>query len=82
MRLRARAANFDAICRMVRRGAGLAVVPEESAQRHPQIRHGALPLTDDWATRRLSLVVREWAQLPLPTQRLVAFLRQGKRNYR
>ena len=25
----ARAANFDAICRMVRRGAGLAVVPEE-----------------------------------------------------
>ncbi|PYA75121.1 LysR family transcriptional regulator, partial [Serratia marcescens] len=36
------------------------------------------PLTDDWATRRLSLVVREWAQLPLPTQRLVAFLRQGE----
>lgn len=82
MRLRARAANFDAICRMVRRGAGLAVVPEESAQRHPEIRHGALPLTDDWATRRLSLVVREWAQLPLPAQRLVAFLRRGKRYYR
>ncbi|BEN11125.1 LysR family transcriptional regulator [Serratia marcescens] len=77
MRLRARAANFDAICRMVLRGAGLAVVPEESAQRHPEIRHGALPLTDDWATRNLSIVVRERAQLPLPAQRLVAFLRQG-----
>lgn len=77
MRLRARAANFDAICRMVLRGAGLAVVPEESAQRHPEIRHGALPLTDEWATRRLSIVVREQAQLPLPAQRLVAFLRQG-----
>ncbi|USQ51705.1 LysR family transcriptional regulator [Serratia marcescens] len=35
MRLRARAANFDAICRMVLRGAGLAVVPEESARRLP-----------------------------------------------
>ncbi|MGO2142702.1 MAG: LysR family transcriptional regulator [Serratia bockelmannii] len=77
MRLRARAANFDAICRMVLRGAGLAVVPEESAQRHPEIRHGALPLTDEWATRRLSIVVRDLAQLPLPAQRLVAFLRQA-----
>ncbi|SUI66552.1 CysJI operon transcriptional activator [Serratia marcescens] len=77
MRLRARAANFDAICRMVLRGAGLAVVPEESAQRHPEIRHGALPLTDEWATRRLSIAVRDLAQLPLPAQRLVAFLRQA-----
>ncbi|WP_368926509.1 hypothetical protein [Serratia marcescens] len=46
-------------------------VPEESARRHPQIRHSALPLTDEWATRRLSIVVREQAQL-------VAFLRQGE----
>ncbi|WP_285158947.1 LysR substrate-binding domain-containing protein [Serratia ureilytica] len=77
MRLRARAAHFDAICRMVLRGAGLAVVPEESAQRHPQIRHSALTLTDEWATRRLSIAVRDLAQLPLPAQRLVAFLRQA-----
>ena len=76
MRLRARAANFDAICRMVLRGAGLAVVPEESARRLPEILRNALPLTDDWAIRRLSIVVRERAQLPLPAQRLVAFLRQ------
>ncbi|HIF6780809.1 TPA: LysR substrate-binding domain-containing protein, partial [Serratia marcescens] len=76
MRLRARAANFDAICRMVLRGAGLAVVPEESARRLPEILRNALPLTDDWAIRCLSIVVRERAQLPLPAQRLVAFLRQ------
>ena len=81
MRLQARAANFDAICRMVRRGAGLAVVPEERPT--PSADPTRRPAADGrWATRRLSLVVREWAQLPLPTQRLVAFLRQGRRNYR
>ncbi|RTG01255.1 LysR family transcriptional regulator, partial [Serratia marcescens] len=37
----------------------------------------ALPLTDDWATRRLSIAVRDPAQLPLPAQRLVAFLRHA-----
>ncbi|WP_242452030.1 LysR substrate-binding domain-containing protein [Serratia marcescens] len=50
MRLRARAAHFDAICRMVLRGAGLAVVPEESAQRQPEIRHSARRLTTIGAT--------------------------------
>ncbi|WP_242450652.1 LysR substrate-binding domain-containing protein [Serratia marcescens] len=64
MRLRARAAHFDAICRMVLRGAGLAVVPEESAQRQPEIRHSALPLTDDWATRRLSIRLRDACASP------------------
>lgn len=77
MRLRARAGHFDAICRMVRRGAGLAVVPQESARRLPEIRRNALALTDDWATRRLSIAVRDLAQLPLPAQRLVAFLRSS-----
>ncbi|BEM87562.1 hypothetical protein SME46J_20320 [Serratia marcescens] len=65
---------------MVLRGAGLAVVPEESARRHPEIQRSALALTDDWATRRLSIAVRELAQLPLPAQRLVAFLRQGEED--
>lgn len=51
MRLRARAAHFDAICRMVLRGAGLAVI-----------------------------AVRDLAQLPLPAQRLVAFLRHAKKT--
>ncbi len=80
MRLRARAGHFDAICRMVLRGAGLAVVPEESARRHAEIQRSALALTDDWATRCLSIAVRELAQLPLPAQRLVAFLRQGEED--
>ncbi len=81
MRLRAQASGFEVICRMVLRGAGIAVVPEEIARQTPGIQCGAIPLEDDWATRRLSIVVRELAQLPLPAQRLVAFLRQGGRRY-
>ncbi|CAI2463180.1 CysJI operon transcriptional activator [Serratia ficaria] len=76
MRLRAQAGSFGVICRMVMRGAGIAVVPEELARQLPGIRQQVIALEDDWATRRLSIAVRKLAQLPLPAQRLVAFLQR------
>lgn len=76
MQLRAQAGSFEVICRMVMRGAGIAVVPEELARQLPGIRQQVIALEDDWATRRLSIAVRKLAQLPLPAQRLVAFLQR------
>lgn len=74
MRLRARAGSFEVVCRMVTRGAGIAVVPEEIARQWPGMQVRILALDDTWATRQLSIVVRQLAQLPLPAQRLIAFL--------
>ncbi|MGO2438540.1 MAG: LysR substrate-binding domain-containing protein [Serratia proteamaculans] len=61
-------------CRMVTRGAGIAVVPEEMARQRPGMQVRIIALDDAWATRQLSIVVRQLAQLSLPAQRLVAFL--------
>jgi DNA-binding transcriptional LysR family regulator len=74
MRLRARAGSFEVVCRMVTRGAGIAVVPEEIARQRPGMQVRIIALDDAWATRQLSIVVRQLAQLSLPAQRLVAFL--------
>lgn len=74
MRLRARAGSFEVVCRMVSRGAGIAVVPEEIARQSPGMPVRIMALDDAWATRQLSIVVRQLAELPLPAQRLIAFL--------
>jgi hypothetical protein len=50
------------------------VVPEEIARQWPGMQVRILVLDDTWATRQLSIVVRQLAQLPLPAQRLIAFL--------
>ena len=74
MRLRARAGSFEVVCRMVTRGAGIAVLPEEIARQRPGMQVRIIALDDAWATRQLSIVVRQLAQLSLPAQRLIAFL--------
>ena len=69
MRLRVRVRGLDAACRMVALGAGVAVMPEAVARRH-----GALALVrleDQWAERRLLVVVRRFDALPAHARRLV-----------
>jgi len=76
MRLRARMRGLDAVCRMVARGAGLAVVPEAVAGRFP----GGLAvvrLTDSWAERRLCVLARSGANLPAHARRLLLHLAGG-----
>ncbi len=75
LRLRARIAGFDALCLLVARGVGLAIVPAAAAERCGGGRAFALlRLTDPWAERRLLLCMRSLAGLPLPARRLVAQL--------
>ena len=65
LRLRVHVPSFDAICRMAQAGMGLGVVPERvHALLGPQMNVVAVPLTDPWARRTLSLVVRPGAQSP------------------
>ncbi|AKU22347.1 LysR family transcriptional regulator [Massilia sp. MB5] len=57
--------SFDAICRMVASGAGIAVVPESAVLRSRDastIRH--IHLSDAWSRRKLLLCMRRYADLP------------------
>ncbi len=74
LRLRARLRGFDAVCRLVAAGAGLAILPEAAALRGRGAPGGPLlhllRLTDSWAERRLLLCARSFAALPPPAARL------------
>ncbi len=76
LKVRVRLSGFDAICRMVESGIGLAVLPETAARRS---RHSMavriIPLTDKWALRRHAICVRNFASLPAHAKRLVECLR-------
>ena len=73
--LRLRLPGFDAVCRMVAQGIGVAIMPEKAARR---VRR-TLPiriarLTDAWAVRQLTVCVRRLDDLPLHARQLVEHL--------
>lgn len=75
LKLRVRLGGFDAVCRMVEQGVGLAVVPETAARRcRRSMAIRAVPLSDPWALRRLSICVRRLDALPAHARRLVEHL--------
>jgi DNA-binding transcriptional LysR family regulator len=77
LRLRARLRDFDAICRMVSAGVGVAVVPEAAARRCAQtIPVTLLAIRDSWANRQLAICARSFKSLPKPAKLLVEHLRQ------
>ena len=78
LRVRARLRDFDAICRLVSAGVGVAVVPEAAARRCAQ----SMPLTllairDSWANRQLVICARSFKSLPKPAKLLVEHLRRA-----
>jgi DNA-binding transcriptional LysR family regulator len=78
LHVRARLRDFDAICRMVAAGVGVAVVPEAAARRCAQ----SMPLTllairDSWANRRLVICARSFKTLARPAKLLVEHLRKA-----
>jgi DNA-binding transcriptional LysR family regulator len=75
LKLRVRLPGFDAVCRVVEAGIGLAVVPDTAArrcQRSMSIR--IIALTDAWAFRNLTVCVRSFRSLPMSAQWLVEHL--------
>src|ERR1700723_901326 len=80
LRVRARLRDFDAICRMVAAGVGVAVVPEAAAKRCAQTMPLAvLAIRDSWANRQLTICARSFKSLPKPAKLLVDHLRKAAR---
>jgi len=80
LRARVRLRGFDAVCAMVARNLGVAVVPESAARRAQQsLALRRIVLSDPWAARQLALCMRRYADLPRPARQLVDHLRAETR---
>ena len=76
LRFRIRLGSFEAVCRMVADGVGLAVMPRAAASRCAAATAlERVPLGDAWARRRLFLCVRRLGELPPHARQLVDFLK-------
>ena len=76
MRLRVRLTGFDAQCRLVEHGAGLAIVPATAATRcRRSMAIRVVRLRDPWSVRQLRICVRRPLALPAHARRLLEYLR-------
>jgi molybdate transport repressor ModE-like protein len=72
MRYRVRLSTFEAVCRLVGRGVGVAIIPETAARRCQKATSlRRIRLTDRWASRQLKICVRSRDELPLYTRQLI-----------
>jgi DNA-binding transcriptional LysR family regulator len=72
---RIRVGSFDEQCRLVARGAGIALMPNSTAERQARaLSIRIVPLNEIFAAFALRLCVRRLGDLPRATQRLVASL--------
>ena len=75
MKLRIQLSSFDAMCRMVGGGVGVAIVPESAARRTlGPMKLSQVELTDAWRVRERYVLVRDRAALPAYAQALVEAL--------
>jgi DNA-binding transcriptional LysR family regulator len=78
LKTRVRLPGFDAICRVVESGIGVAVVSKIAAERcRRSMAIDIVPLADAWALRRLRICARSFRALPVHARELVAALRPG-----
>ena len=75
IRLRIQVTGLDAMCRMIHSGLGVGVMPHRAFE----LMHGVgdlecVRLTDEWATREIRLVARDFTTLPLTARLLVDHL--------
>jgi len=76
LRLRVQLRSFDAVCRLVECGVGVGVVPQTTARRAARTMDlNIVALTDDWALRELTIVVRSLDDLRPYARELVESLR-------
>ena len=74
-RFRVEVGNFEAVCRMIEAGVGIGVIPELAARRYAQgLKIRTVPLSDEWAERKLHICVRSLEQLPGFARELVNML--------
>jgi molybdate transport repressor ModE-like protein len=81
LRLRIQLRSFDGVCRLVERNVGVGIVPETTAKWAAQtMAIRAVQLTDPWAVRDLSIVVRDYKALPPFARELVDHMREERRE--
>jgi len=75
LKLRVQLRSFDAVCRFVSCNVGIGVAPATTVARNAQqMRLHAIELTDEWATRKLTICVRRQTDLPNYAQQLLKHL--------
>jgi DNA-binding transcriptional LysR family regulator len=78
LRLRVQLRSFDAVCRLVESNVGVGIVPETTARWAAKtMAIKAVDLTDPWATRDLTICVKDFAALPPYARQLVEHMRAG-----
>jgi DNA-binding transcriptional LysR family regulator len=78
LRLRLRLPGFDALCRVVESGIGVAVVSQSAARRNARsMAIRVVPLLDPWTQRKLRLCVKSERALPVPARALLEHLRRS-----
>lgn len=83
LKLRVRVGSFDAVCRMVGAGIGLAVIPETAARRCRRTAGiGIARLSDSWARRELHVCAHRSSDLAPPARLLLAYLRAARARTR
>lgn len=81
VRLRIQVGNFEAACRLIEANAGVGLLPNSAARRHAQNMDIRLvPLNDEWALRKLHIVVRSFDLLPAFANDLIALLEEDART--
>jgi DNA-binding transcriptional LysR family regulator len=83
LKLRVRLGSFDAACRMVGAGIGLAIIPETAARRCRRTAPIHISrLADPWALRQLHVCVCRSNELPPPARLLLEHLRGQRQRLR
>ncbi len=78
LKTRIRLSGFDAACKVVESGIGIAVVSKIAAERcRRSMAIAMVPLSDAWALRRLRICAKNFRALSAPARELVAALRRG-----
>jgi len=78
LRPRLRLPGFDALCRVVESGIGVAVVSQSAARRNAKsMAIRVVPLLEPWTKRKLRLCVKSERGLPVPARELLDYLRRS-----
>lgn len=75
IRLRIRVTGLDAMCRMIHNGMGIGMMPRRAFELMRGVGDlQVIELTDEWATRHIDLVARDFSSLPVSARLLVDHL--------
>lgn len=75
LNIRIKVYSFEAMCRMVEAGVGLAVLPDSSARRHQRTMGLAvIELDEPWRVRERSILVRDLEALPKVIRALIELM--------